>query len=72
MIELKKDIRYVQFQLSKKKKKITTYKTASFNDLLDLLDSKNYEIDQLETEISDLKSDLEENYRPISREEELL
>lgn len=72
MIELDKDIRDVQFQLSEEDQKITTYKTASFNDLLDLLDSKNYEIDQLETEISDLKSDLEENYKPISREEELL
>ena len=72
MIELEKDIRDVQFELNEEDKRITSYKTASFNDLLDLLDTKNSEIDILKEELEDLEKDIEENYRPITREEELL
>lgn len=72
MIELEKDIRDVQFELNEEDRKITSYKTASFNDLLDLLDTKNSEIDILKEELEDSEKEKRELYRPISREEELL
>lgn len=71
MIELEKDIRDVQFELNEEDKRITSYKTASFNDLLDLLDTKNSEIDILKEELEDLEKEKRELYRPITREEEL-
>ena len=71
MIELEKDIRDVQFELNEEDRRITNYKTASCNDLLDLLDTKNSEIDILKEELEDSETEKRENYRPITREEEL-
>lgn len=44
----------------------------SFDMILDKLDSLWDENDNLKEELEDLRESIEQNYRPITREEELL
>lgn len=59
------EISNIQIQLDDGWKEKLKQETMSWNDLLEAIDEKEYDILELKEEISRLKQDIEDNYRPI-------
>ena len=59
------EISNIQIQLDDSWKNKLKQETMSWNDLLEIIDEKESDILELTEEISRLKQDIEDNYRPI-------
>lgn len=59
------EISNIQIQLDDVWKEKLKQKTMSWNDLLEIIEEKEVDILELKEEISRLKQDIEDNYRPI-------
>lgn len=65
------EISNIQIQLDDGWKEKLKQETMSWNDLLEAIDEKEYDILELKEEISRLKQDIEDNYKPISIAEQV-
>lgn len=59
------EISDIQIKLDDSWKNKLKQETMSWNDLLEIIDEKESDILELKEEISRLKQDIEDNYRPI-------
>lgn len=65
------EISNIQIQLDDSWKSKLKQETMSWNDLLETIDEKESDILELKEEISRLKQDIEDNYRPIPISEQV-
>lgn len=65
------EISNIQIQLDDGWKEKLKQKTMSWNDLLEIIEEKEVDILELKEEISRLKQDIEDNYRPIPISEQV-
>lgn len=70
-MESEQKITDIQIQLDDSWKEKLKQKTMSWNDLLNVIDEKEIDILELKEEISRLKQDIEDNYKPISISEQV-
>ena len=60
------EISDIQIQLDDVWKEKLKQKTMSWNDLLEIIEEKEVDILELKEEMSRLRQDIEDNYKPIS------
>lgn len=65
------EISDIQIQLDDVWKEKLKQKTMSWNDLLEIIEEKEVDILELKEEMSRLRQDIEDNYKPISISEQV-
>ena len=65
------EISDIQIQLDDVWKEKLKQKTMSWNDLLEIIEEKEVDILELKEEMSILRQDIEDNYKPISISEQV-
>jgi peptidoglycan hydrolase CwlO-like protein len=65
------EISNIQIQLDDDWKNKLKQETMSWNDLLETIDEKEYDILELKKEMSRLREDIEDNYRPVPISEQV-
>lgn len=65
------EISDIQIQLDDVWKEKLKQKTMSWNDLLEIIEEKEVDILELKEEMSRLRQDIEDNYKPISIAEQV-